>query len=172
MRIVIFIVMNLKSTDYARLIQYAAQKLHMARLNKTQINKILFYVYGVYYAETGEVLFDDDTPKAWPYGPVFPIVNKKINPDEIVKSFDPETISEFNRNPRGMELVKEAVDTMYNMSALSLTQWSHQEGSPWYNTLYIKDENGNITEQKKWNTPISLELIRNYFSQKENRIKK
>lgn len=164
--------MDLKSTDYARLIQYAAQKLHMARLNKTQINKILFYVYGVYYAETGTLLFTDDTPKAWPYGPVFPIVNKKINPDEIVKSFDSETISEFNRHPRGMELVKEAVDTMYNMSALSLTQWSHQEGSPWYNTLYVKDENGNIIEQKKWNTPISPEVIKAYFLNKENLIKK
>lgn len=49
--------MELKSTDYARLIQYAAQKLHMVRLNKTQINKILFYVYGVYYAETNNLLF-------------------------------------------------------------------------------------------------------------------
>lgn len=55
--------MALTSIDYARLIQYAAQKLHMVLLNKTQINKILFYVYGVYYAETGEELFNDDSPK-------------------------------------------------------------------------------------------------------------
>lgn len=164
-------VMDLKSTDYARLIQYAAQKLHMTRLNKTQINKILFYVYGVFYAETGKLLFKDDSPKAWPYGPVFPIVNKKTNPDEIVKSFSQETIHEFNKHPQAMDLVKEAVDAMYNMSAISLTQWSHQEGSPWYKTLYVKDKNGNIVEQKKWNTPISLELIKAYFSQKENRIK-
>lgn len=162
--------MALKSTDYARLIQYAAQKLHMTRLNKTQINKILFYVYGVYYAETGNLLFDDDAPKAWPYGPVFPIVNKKINPDEIISRFDPETIKEFNRNPRGMELVKKAVDVMYNMSAMTLTQWSHQEGSPWYNALYKKDINGCVVEQNKWNTLIPLDLIKSYFSLRENRI--
>ncbi len=162
--------MSLKSTDYARLIQYAAQKLHMTRLNKTQINKILFYVYGVYYAQTKKLLFEDDTPKAWPYGPVFPIVNKKVNPDEIIQSFTKDVIDEFNKEPQALELVKEAVDAMYKMSAVSLTRWSHQEGSPWYNTLYVKDRDGNITEQKKWNTPIPLDLIGNYFSKKENRI--
>lgn len=163
--------MELKSTDYAQLIQYAAQKLHMARLNKTQINKILFYVYGVYYAEMNKTLFEDDTPKVWPYGPVFPIVNKRVNTDAIIKSFESDVINEFNKRPKAMELVKEAVDAMYNMSAVSLTQWSHQEGSPWYNALYVKDKDGNIIGQNKWNTPIPLKYIKEYFSQKKNRIK-
>ena len=55
--------MDLKSTDYAKLIQFAALKFHNTALNRTQINKILFFVYGKYLAETGEVLFEDDTPK-------------------------------------------------------------------------------------------------------------
>lgn len=163
--------MKLTSIDYARLIQYAAQKLHMTRLNKTQINKILFYVYGVYYAETGKLLFDDDSPKAWPYGPVFPIVNKKTNPDEIIKAFPNDVLCEFNKHSKALGLVKSAVDMMYSMSAVSLTQWSHKEGSPWYNTLYIKDKEGKVVEQNKWNTPISTELIKEYFSNPANRIK-
>ena len=161
---------KLTSIDYARLIQYAAQKLHMTRLNRTQINKILFYVYGVCYADFDKPLFEDDTPKAWPYGPVFPIVNKKINPDEIVQPFGNETIHEFNKHPQVLQLVKNAVDAMYNMSAVALTKWSHQEGSPWYETLYIKDDSGNITGQKKWNTPIDAELIKKYFKNPKNRI--
>ncbi|MEW9603293.1 Panacea domain-containing protein [Bacteroides sp. L008] len=163
--------MKLTSIDYARLIQYAAQKLHMTRLNKTQINKILFYVYGVYYAETGKLLFDDDSPKAWPYGPVFPIVNKKTNPDEIIKAFPNDVLCEFNKHSKALGLVKSAVDMMHSMSAVSLTQWSHKEGSPWYNTLYIKDKEGKVVEQNKWNTPISTELIKEYFSNPANRIK-
>lgn len=162
-------VMELTSIDYARLIQYAAQKLHMVLLNKTQINKILFYVYGVYYAETGEVLFKDDSPKVWPYGPVFPRVNKRINTSEII-SFDKDTIREFNKNTKAMVLVRKAVDAMYDMSAVSLTRWSHQEGAPWYNTLYIKDEDGNIVSQKSWNTPIELSEIGSYFSNPKNLI--
>lgn len=70
--------MALTSIDYARLIQYTAQRKHMVLLNKTQINKILFYVYGAYLADTGKALFSDDTPKAWTYGPVFPKPNKKV----------------------------------------------------------------------------------------------
>ena len=71
---------TLTSLDYAKLIQFAAVRNHMTLLNRTQINKILFYVYGVYLAEVGEPLFNDDTPKAWPYGPVVPIVNNKLDP--------------------------------------------------------------------------------------------
>lgn len=163
--------MELTSIDYARLIQYAAQKLHMTQLNKTQINKILFYVYGVYYAETGKLLFKDDTPKAWPYGPVFPIVNKKVNSDEIINTFPKDTLQEFNNHPKALELVKSAVNAMHSMSAVSLTQWSHKEGSPWYDALYVKNEKGDIVEQNKWNTQISADLIKGYFSNLINRIK-
>ena len=37
--------MTLTSIDYAQLIQYAALKFHNVVLNRTQINKMLFYVY-------------------------------------------------------------------------------------------------------------------------------
>lgn len=164
--------MELKSIDYARLIQYAAQKLHMTKLNKTQINKILFYVYGVYYSNNDHPLFDDDAPKVWPYGPVFPIVNKKINVDEIIISFPPETVNEFNKNKDVLKLVKSAVDAMYDMSAIALTRWSHKEGSPWYNSLYIKDDNGKIIGQNKWNSPIGMGYIKEYFSNEDNLISK
>ena len=87
--------MELTSIDYARLIQYAAQKLHLATLGKTQINKILFYVYGVYLARKGEPLFKDDTPKAWTYGPVFPIQNKKVDAYEEIRSFPDEKIKAY-----------------------------------------------------------------------------
>lgn len=162
--------MELTSTDYARLIQYVAQKKHLIMLNKTQINKILFYVYGVYLAETGNPLFKDDTPKAWNYGPVFPIPNKKINIDEEIRYFPSDKVSAFRKNPKGMQIIVKAVNNMHNISALSLTKWSHLEGSPWYNTVYKKDENGKIIEQRPWNTRISDELIKKYFSNPENRI--
>lgn len=60
----------LTSVDYANLIRYIAQQRYSQILNKTQVNKILFYVYGKYLAMLGEKLFTDDSPMAWPYGPV------------------------------------------------------------------------------------------------------
>ena len=148
----------LTSIDYARLIQYVAQNFHQQMLNKTQVNKILFAVYGKYLASTGNTLFSDDTPKAWPYGPVFPIVNKRIDISEVVH-FTPDKINLFKQNRKAQEIVVEAVSKMYNMSAQSLTDWSHKFGSPWHRTVYLADGS-----HAKWNTEIPKEYIIEYFS--------
>lgn len=160
---------KLTSTDWARLIQYAALRLHRVLLGKTQVNKILFYVYGVYLAQKGVPLFDDDTPKAWTYGPVFPIPNKRIDTNEEVCSFPREKVAAFRANPDAMNLVITAVGNMHNVSAVALTRWSHESGSPWERTVYVKD-GGKLIEQRPWNTRIDDSLIREYFSHKENRI--
>lgn len=139
-------------------------------LGKTQVNKILFYVYGVYLAMKDEKLFEDDTPKAWTYGPVFPIPNKKVGAYEEIRFFPEEKIKEYRSNPDAMQLVINAVNRMYNISAVALTRWSHQEGSPWYETVYVKNKEGEIIEQRPWNTRIEDKLIKEYFSKRENRI--
>lgn len=161
---------RLTSIDYARLIQYAAQKNHMTLLNKTQINKILFYVYGAYLADTGTVLFDDDSPKAWTYGPVFPRPNKRVDIHEIIRSFPAETVEMFRKDKPALDLVVKVVDGMYDKSAISLTRWSHLEDSPWYKTVYVKDADGKLIEQRPWSTRISDDLIKEYFLKPQNRI--
>lgn len=160
--------MELTSIDYARLIEYAAQKLHLTMLNRTQVHKILFYVYGVYLAEHNSPLFTDDQPKAWPYGPVFPRVNKWLQnqPDELIK-ISPEMAKEYSKDQDALNIVKEAVDAFYDKSAIALTTWSHQEGSPWFRTLYDGQEEG---KQAPWNSVIKDELIKEYFSNPNNRI--
>lgn len=159
--------MELTSIDYARLIQYASLKMHRQHLNKTQINKILFYVYGVYYAKTGKLLFDDDSPKVWPYGPVFPRANKRVKIGEVVTISD-KGVSEFGKNKLALDIIKQAVNMMYNKSAWSLTMWSHRDESPWYRTLNPVDEDGKELPQCDWNTPINLEYIKEYFSNPRN----
>lgn len=163
---------ELTSLDFAHLIQFAAQKFYKMLLNKTQINKILFYVYGVYLAETdGKCLFKDDTPKAWPFGPVFPKVYKKIDPDTIVNSFPPEYVEAFRNDQQALSIIEKAVIAMHDMSAYDLTKWSHEEGSPWYLTIYNIDKEGNIESQNPWNSRIENKVIKEYFSKQENRFK-
>lgn len=163
---------ELTSLEFARLIQFAAQKFYKMLLNKTQINKILFYSYGVYLAETkGNRLFTDDTPKAWPFGPVFPRVYKKINTDEPVNSFPAELVDAFQKNQKALSIIENAVIQMHDMSAYDLTKWSHEEGSPWYLTIYNVDKEGNIISQNPWNSRIEDSVIRDYFSKPENRFK-
>lgn len=154
--------MSLTSIDYAQLIQYAAYNMYRVVLNRTQINKILFFVYGTYLArsEEGAPLFEDDTPKAWPYGPVFPRVNKRIVPENIPMGFPSEKTAEFRKNELALNIVKEAVQKMHGISAYKLTEWSHQEGSPWYKTVFQDKENQSV-----WNTRIEDNLIKDYFKQ-------
>lgn len=163
---------ELTSLDFARLIQFAAQKFYKMLLNKTQINKILFYVYGVYLAETkGNRLFTDDTPKAWPFGPVFPRVYKKIDSEIVVSGFSDEYIEAFRSDQQALSIIENAVKAMHDMSAFDLTKWSHEEGSPWYLTIYNLDEEGNIESQNPWNSRIEDKIIEEYFSKPENRFK-
>lgn len=147
----------LTSIDYARLIQYVAQNFHRQMLNKTQVNKILFAVYGKYLAKTGTPLFIDDTPRAWPYGPVFPVVNKRIDVSEIIR-FTPDRVNLFKQNRTAQEIVVEMVRKMYNQSAQSLTAQSHQYGTPWYRTVYLEDGS-----HAPWNTQIPPAYIKEYF---------
>lgn len=164
---------TLSSIDYARLIQFTATKMYKTLLNKTQVNKILFYVYGVYLAGHDKPLFSDDTPKIWTYGPVFPRPNKKVVSCELIGRswFSDEKIEAFKENPDFLSRIVAIVGNMRNKSAIDLTRWSHEEGSPWYTTLYNKDkETGKITSQKPWNTVIPDNTIKEYFSNPQNAI--
>ena len=149
---------ELTSIDYARLIQFAAQRYHNHYLNKTQIHKILYYVYGCYLALTNKKLFKDDSPQAWPFGPVFPRVNRRVNIDETITFSDAQ--SEAYNDITALKIVKDAVDRMHNMSAQILTKWSHEVDGPWYRTLYEGQKAGT---QRKYGTPIEDELIKSYF---------
>lgn len=164
---------TLTSIDYARLIQFVAAKKYHTLMNKTQVNKVLFYIYGAYLASHDAPLFTDDTPKIWTYGPVFPRPNKKIVSCEKIEQsdFTKEQIEAFKADEAFLSRIVAIVGNMCNISAFSLSRWSHQEGSPWYRTLYHKDETtGKITGQEQWNTPIKQEYIKEYFANPENAI--
>lgn len=148
---------GLSSIDYARLIQYVAQNFHRQMLNKTQVNKILFAVYGRYLAQTGKLLFIDDTPKAWPYGPVFPIVNKRVDIFEIVQ-FTQDKIDLFKQNRIAQEIVVNTVSEMHDKSAQFLTALSHRPDTPWDKTIHP-----NSGVAVAWNAEIPTDIIKDYY---------
>lgn len=157
---------KLTSIDYAILIQRGAFNLHNTFLNMTQIQKILFYVYGVCLAD-GNKLFVDGAPQAWPFGPVFPRVYNRVNTETIAPISD-EALIEFRKLPDTMKIVKDAIDNMYNISGTKLSNWTHEAGTPWYETLFGKcvPEDKN---QNQYGTIIPEDLIASYFSKQANR---
>lgn len=151
---------TLSSIDYSDLINWTAYYKYGVQLNKTQMQKLLFMCYGWYIAATGKALFTDDTPKAWPFGPVFPRVNKRFVPGIIPIEFSDDKKKEFLKDSVAMGIITSVIEKFHAVSAHDLSEWSHQEGSPWHQTIYGKDgKNTSI----KWNQVISNDVIKDYF---------
>lgn len=149
--------MELTSIDYANYIRHLAASQYYTNLNKTQVNKMLFICYGLYLAMTnGSKLFDDDTPKAWPFGPVFPRVYKRF--DTFSGSLSQTIIDAIQENKQAKEIIDFVVKKFHTWTAYQLSEWSHQLSGPWYQTVYA---NGS---EPQWSREIQDNLIQQYFT--------
>lgn len=155
-------IMDLTSLDYMKLLSWLAYYKHGTILNKTQMQKILFMCYGSYYAQKNAPLFTDDTPKAWPYGPVFPRVNVRYNPSNPPLNLTDDDKKAFVKNQDALKLVTSIVAKYCRVSAHELSEWSHEIGSPWFNTVYGK---GGNNSEITWNKEIPNEFISEYFKE-------
>lgn len=155
-------VMELTSIDYARLLSWMAYYKHNVLLNKTQMQKLLYMCYGMYYALEGKPMFKDDTPKAWPYGPVFPRVNVRYNPYSIPSGLTPEEKNNYLQDKTALKIADGVVRKYAHIPAKELSEWSHEKDGPWFNTVYGKEGN---KQDVKWNREIPGEEIKEYFKQ-------
>lgn len=149
--------MELTSLDYSDLLRFLAFNRRKVVLNKTQVNKLLFMCYGTYYARTSNKLFEE-SPKAWPFGPVFPKVYKTFDQKSMPIILPKENITLFRQDQEALNICVSVIDRYSNTSAYSLSMWSHKEGSPWYQTVY----SGEPTIV--WNKEIKDEIIKEYFT--------
>lgn len=155
--------MALTSTDYADLLRHLAFNRKGVVISNTQVNKLLFMCYGTYLvlAGNGQRLFEEH-PKAWPFGPVFPKVYKTFNRKEMPISIPVEKVREFNSNALGVRICNAVIDKHSHTSAYDLSLWSHEEGSPWYQTVYY-GKDGKPVDEIEWNKEIEDETIKKYF---------
>lgn len=123
-------------------------------MNITKLQKLLYIAYGMYLAVNGKRLTYEH-PEAWPYGPVFKDVRQKF----LNCNFDNVTVDtsifggDMELQQNIYQLVKSVLDTFGDWSASSLTEWSHQDGSPWSITV----------NQDSYGSCIPDSLIASYF---------
>lgn len=155
----IFLSHNMEPTslDYVRLISWLAYFKHGVILNKTQMQKLLFICYGLYLVNHDTPMFSDDTPKAWPFGPVFPRSYKRYA-ESIPADLSESDKRMFLEDRETLRSITNIVDRYCFHSANALSEWSHQLDSPWAKTVFPK--NGKIA----WNRPIEQDIIKDYFS--------
>lgn len=104
-------------------------------VNVTKIQKLLYISYGIYLAVRRERLVDEH-PQAWPYGPVFPQTRLALMNANILgfRTTD-EQFAILNADTDIRDLLQLVFDTFGNWSASQLSEWSHQDGSPWHEVV-------------------------------------
>ncbi len=119
-------------------------------LNVTQVQKILYIIYGAFLGKNDRIVLDE-TPQAWPYGPVFPCARSKADYSRIrkVEDINIDLLSEDKT------VIDEIVSKYSKYPAGQLSKWSHTKDSPWDKTT---KEIGF-----KWGTPIPVAYIKEYF---------
>lgn len=148
---------SIKNTYDSRLI--ASYMLSLAdekgmRLNTTQTQKLLYISYGMALAKYDNSRIIDESPQAWPFGPVFP-KTRKIDYVKIRNVNDPY-YSELKEEEELKLLLSLVIDKFGSIPANKLSDWSHEPNSPWEKTTKI--------EGFKWGMQISDNDIKQYFA--------
>lgn len=148
-----------KSTDIALYIVALANEKRIS-INMTKVQKLLYITYGVFLGVYKERLLDEH-PQAWPYGPVFPTTRNKLVKKDFSciskESFcDQELLKEIENDVRLNKIVELVFSVFGTWNAGQLSEWSHDEGSPWEET--------KNTLGFKWGNEIPDKLILDYFN--------
>lgn len=161
--------MELTSLHYAKLIMWLADNKRHIILGKTQLQKILFVCYGLYLVRhndnpqcISQKLFADDTPKAWPFGPVFPRSYKRHSMLRGILMEEEKV--EFSKDKETLYEIWHITEKLCGLSAKDLTRWSHQDDTPWDKALFGEGK------KLKWGVVISDESIYDYFKGSEWKI--
>ncbi len=123
-------------------------------LNVTKVQKLLYIAYGFFLSNKNRILIKE-TPKAWPYGPVFPRTRKKVNYSEVISIDDPK-FKEIKSDTEITTFFNSLIDKYSKYTASQLSEWSHSKGGAW-----------DLTTKKtgfKWNSEIDNQTIKDYFS--------
>ena len=143
--------LNLNSVDVAKAIRWKGKELGY-NFNMTQVNKLLYILYGVVLVEQKTKL-TKETPQAWAYGPVFPSVHKNI---KLQDSINNDTYLYLKRKYKQIaKILDSVIENFGEIPYRLLANWSCSDNTPW--NLAFKRSKG------QWNTPLSDQDIFNYF---------
>lgn len=126
-------------------------------LNTTKVQKMLYILYSYYMAKHDVQVFSE-TPKAWPYGPVFPRTRKKVDFSVVYKKDNTDLIDIISEEGL-VDKFNSVIDIYSKFTAGQLSDWSHMKNSPWERTTKLPNF--------KWGDFIPDEYIKEYFSNLE-----
>lgn len=143
--------MEPNSIDAARAVMALADA-HGLHLNLTQLQKLLYIVYGTCIVILGSPPFRNEPPRAWPFGPVFQTSRRALF--DAVDDWDvpqvPESVPEDIRR-----IIEKVITHFGSWPSKALIEWTQTPGSPWDMTTKMPGF--------KWADKIGDGLITDYF---------
>lgn len=146
------------SVDMAKYIVAYANHTHVG-INMTKLQKLLYIAYGAALVILNKRLVNEH-PQAWPYGPVFPTTRNKLRKIDFsdINFENDSTLKKIKDNKDVAYIVDFTFKGFGDWHAYTLSQWSHQSGSPWDKTVH--------SENFKWGKQISDYDIRDWFKER------
>lgn len=122
------------SLAIASYIEKRCKELNYSGINNTKIQKLLYCCYGAVLVVEDKRLCKE-YPRAWDYGPVFPRVYSYISKNKKL-----EDIPQVSLRDNIKDILDTVIDFFGKFSGGQLSQWSHEEGSPWHNVIILQKQ--------------------------------
>ncbi|AXK51765.1 Panacea domain-containing protein [Spiroplasma alleghenense] len=129
------------------------ENFEILEINNLKMQKVLYFLYGFFYSETREELFDVEF-LAWKLGPVIKSIyeiNKNATENNGYRNIPKDTYCEFAKKieDEDKKLINQILDNLMEISTWALVELSHKPGGPW--------------EATKQSEVISRDLLNKYF---------
>lgn len=133
-----------------------------------KLQKLIYFAHGLHLARHQQPLIREPV-QAWTYGPVIPDIYYQFkrwgnNPITTPITFSIGDDGELVSGPAPLDAEAQATvnmtwDITKDFNAIQLSNWTHEQGSPWFQAVSMNDT--GITERE----PIDNELIKDYFTE-------
>ena len=129
--------------DIANFLISTSSVVGMKDMTNLKLNKLVYFVQGIYCAKTGKPLFPDSI-EAWTYGPVIRALYDKYKcyGDSIITGVD----SSYNENcftNEELDILTDVVIMFKGYSASQLVELTHMQNKAW-SKHYVKNHNNVI----------------------------
>lgn len=141
--------------DIANFFVQLACDLQDGSMDNLKVNKMVYYAQAWSIAKNKRLLFDEDI-QAWDYGPVIPSVYhayKSCGKNSIAEP--QEHFDESRLSAEDLELLIDVYQTYGKYTGRALIDMTHSPDEPWKHVYRYGQNN-----------PISVSLLRDFFSKK------
>ncbi len=131
-------------------------------LTQMKVQKMVFFAQGYHLAKYGKPLVQENI-KAWKFGPVIPRIyddyvmygSNNIVDTGLSKYRDSSDQNILKLDEHAREAIEYTWEATKDVSAIALSNWTHQPGSPW----------SQYYDAVNWGKTIKSESIQHYFKQ-------